>query len=113
MILDDIARLRREADIVVLAFHWGVIWAAGIIADYQVIAAHACIDAGADLILGHHAHVPKAIEAQGQVDLYSLSNFCYDKAVPVAQVERGAVEARRVAQPCRSGPGLSASALRP
>jgi poly-gamma-glutamate capsule biosynthesis protein CapA/YwtB (metallophosphatase superfamily) len=62
MILDDVARLRREVDIVVIAFHWGVIWVPRVIADYQVVAAHACIDAGADLILGHHAHVPKAIE---------------------------------------------------
>jgi len=83
MILDDIARLRREADIVVLAFHWGVIWVPRVIADYQVIAAHACIDAGADLILGHHAHVPKAIEVyKGRAIFYSLSNFCMTKPFP-------------------------------
>src|SRR3954447_9215507 len=33
MILDDIARLRREVDIVVVAFHWGVIWVPRVIAD--------------------------------------------------------------------------------
>ena len=83
MILDDIARLRREADVVVLAFHWGVIWVPRVIADYQVIAAHACIDAGADLILGHHAHVPKAIEVyKGRSIFYSLSNFCMTKPFP-------------------------------
>jgi hypothetical protein len=86
IILEDIARLRREVDIVVLAFHWGVIWAPRIIADYQVIAAHACIDAGADLVLGHHAHVPKAIEVyKGKAIFYSLSNFCMTKPFPSAK----------------------------
>jgi hypothetical protein len=52
------------------AFHWGVIWVPRVIADYQVTVAHACIDAGADLVLGHHAHVPKAIEVyKGKGDL--------------------------------------------
>jgi poly-gamma-glutamate synthesis protein (capsule biosynthesis protein) len=67
----------------VVAFHWGVIWAPRVIADYQVIAARACIDAGADLILGHHAHVPKAIEVyKGKAIFYSLSNFCMTKPFP-------------------------------
>lgn len=85
MILDDIAGLRRKADIVIVAFHWGVIWLPRVIADYQVIAAHACIDAGADMILGHHAHVPKAIEIyKGKAIFYSLSNFCMTKPFPGA-----------------------------
>ena len=83
MILDDVAALRRQVDIVVVAFHWGVIWVPRVIADYQVIAAHACIDAGADMILGHHAHVPKAIEVyKGKAIFYSLSNFCMTKPFP-------------------------------
>ena len=82
-ILDDIAALRRQVDIVVVAFHWGVIWVPRVIADYQVTAAHAAIDAGADLILGHHAHVPKAIETyKGKAIFYSLSNFCMTKPFP-------------------------------
>jgi poly-gamma-glutamate capsule biosynthesis protein CapA/YwtB (metallophosphatase superfamily) len=83
MILDDVAALRRQVDIVIVAFHWGVIWVPRIVADYQVIAAHACIDAGADMILGHHAHVPKAIEMyKGRAIFYSLSNFCMTKPFP-------------------------------
>lgn len=82
-ILYDIAALRRRVDIVVVALHWGVIWVPRVIADYQVTAAHACIDAGADLILGHHAHVPKAIEMyKGKAIFYSLSNFCMTKPFP-------------------------------
>jgi len=38
--------------------------------------AKAALGAGADLILGHHAHVPKAIAVyDGKVCFYSLSNF--------------------------------------
>jgi len=82
-ILDDIAALRRRVDIVVVAFHWGVIWVPRVIADYQVSVAHACIDAGADMVMGHHAHVPKAIEMyKGKAIFYSLSNFCMTKPFP-------------------------------
>jgi hypothetical protein len=83
MILDDIASLRRRADIVIPVFHWGVIWVPRVIADYQVTIAHACIDAGADMVLGHHAHVPKAVEMyKGKAIFYSLSNFCMTKPFP-------------------------------
>ena len=85
MVLEDIASLRREVDVVILAFHWGVIWVPRVIADYQVIAAHACIDAGADMLLCHHAHIPKAIEVyKGKAIFYSLSNFCMTKPFPSA-----------------------------
>lgn len=80
MILEDIKKLRPQVDVLMVAFHWGVIWVPRIIADYQVTAAHACIDAGADMIIGHHAHVPKAIEMyKGKAIFYSLSNFCMTK----------------------------------
>ena len=83
MIVDDIKALKQRVDVVVVAFHWGVIWVPRVIADYQVQVAHACIDAGADLILGHHAHIPKAIEVyKGKVCFYSLSNFCMTKPFP-------------------------------
>jgi poly-gamma-glutamate synthesis protein (capsule biosynthesis protein) len=46
------------------------------IADYQETTARAAFAAGADLILGHHAHVPKAIGVYGgKACFYSLSNF--------------------------------------
>jgi poly-gamma-glutamate synthesis protein (capsule biosynthesis protein) len=80
MIIDDIKALRPKVDVVMPVFHWGVIWAPRIIADYQQIVARACIDAGADMIIGHHAHVPKAIEMyKGKAIFYSLSNFCMTK----------------------------------
>ncbi len=38
-----------------------------------------CIDAGADLVLGHGPHVPRAIELyKGRLIVYSLGNFVFD-----------------------------------
>lgn len=80
MVVDDIRALRPQVDVLMVAFHWGVAWAPRIVADYQVEAAHASIDAGVDLVMGHHAHVPKAIEMyKGKAIFYSLSNFCMTK----------------------------------
>jgi poly-gamma-glutamate synthesis protein (capsule biosynthesis protein) len=55
-----------------------------VLADYQITAGHAMIDAGADMVLGHHAHVPKGIEMyKGKAIFYSLSNFCMTKPFPM------------------------------
>jgi len=79
-ILDDIASLRKQVDVVIIAYHWGLIKVPRVIADYQVTVAHATIDAGADLILGHHPHIAKAIEVyKGKAIFYSLNNFCITK----------------------------------
>ena len=41
------------------------------------------VAAGADLILGHHAHILKGIEVyKGKVIFYSLCNFALDVPVP-------------------------------
>lgn len=74
--LADIKKAKRNVDAVVVSLHWGLHFIPKVIADYQVIAARAAFDAGADLILGHHAHVPKAIGVHGgKVCFYSLGNF--------------------------------------
>jgi hypothetical protein len=79
-IVASVRRLKAEVDVVIVAFHWGAIWLPRIIGDYQVEVAHACIDAGADAILGHHPHLPKAIEMyRGRPVFYSLGNFCMTK----------------------------------
>ena len=77
--VSDIAAARAQADAVVLSLHWGIHFIPRLIADYQPAAAKAAFAAGADLILGHHAHTPKAIgvdrEHGGRTCFYSLSNF--------------------------------------
>lgn len=75
-LVEDIGAARKMADAVVVSLHWGIHYIPRMIADYQVTVANAAFNAGADLILGHHAHTPKAIGvAHGKVCFYSLSNF--------------------------------------
>ncbi len=73
----DIARARKSADYVIVSFHWGV-ECADLPRDYQKVAAHRAIDAGADVVLGHHPHVLQGIEYyKGGVVFYSLGNFAF------------------------------------
>lgn len=74
--LEDIKRAKELADIVVLSMHWGIHFTQAQVAKYQVEYAHDAIDAGADIVLGHHAHILKPIEVyKGKVIFYSLGNF--------------------------------------
>jgi hypothetical protein len=76
LMIEDIKAARGIADVVVVSHHWGVHHVAGYIADYQIKVAHAAIDAGSDLILGHHAHQLKGVEIyKGKPCIYSLGNF--------------------------------------
>lgn len=69
-----IARLRNEADFVLVSVHWGY-GRGDPLAEYQRPLAHAIIEAGADMILGNHAHSPAGIEMhKGKPILYSLGN---------------------------------------
>lgn len=72
----DIRAAKKSAHAVIVSLHWGVHYIPRLIADYQTEAAKAAFEAGADLILGHHAHVPKAVGVHsGKACFYSLSNF--------------------------------------
>ena len=75
-LLEDVRNAKVAAHIVVLSLHWGIHFIPRVIADYQPVVARAAFAAGADVIFGHHAHVPKAIGVHGgKVCFYSLSNF--------------------------------------
>ncbi len=77
--LEDIAKARESADLVVLSVHWGVHFVPEAIADYQREIAHAAVDAGVDLILGHHPHILKGVEVyRGKPIFYSLGNFAIE-----------------------------------
>jgi poly-gamma-glutamate capsule biosynthesis protein CapA/YwtB (metallophosphatase superfamily) len=74
--VEDIVEAKKSAHLVVLSLHWGIHFIPRMIADYQPAVARAAFGAGADLILGHHAHTPKAVGVHdGKVCFYSLSNF--------------------------------------
>jgi poly-gamma-glutamate synthesis protein (capsule biosynthesis protein) len=75
----DIRAAKEKADVVVVSHHWGIHFVPYVLADYQSDVAYAAIDAGADIILGHHAHILKAIEVyKGKPIFYSLCNFATD-----------------------------------
>ena len=74
----DIASLRSQGcDLVIVSYHWGEE------KDYvpnerQVPLGHATIDAGADVVLGHHSHRINPIELyHGKLICYSLGNFSF------------------------------------
>ena len=74
----NIQDLKDEgAQVIIASFHWGE-EKAEYPNDVQVELAHAAIDAGADLVLGHHPHVLQGIEQyKGKNIVYSLGNFCF------------------------------------
>ncbi|MGM7699111.1 CapA family protein [Microbacterium sp. A84] len=77
--VDDVARARDQADAVIVSMHWGIHFSYSELADYQRIAGHAAIDAGADLVIGHHAHILKGIEMyRGKAIFHSLGNFAIE-----------------------------------
>ncbi len=65
---------------IIVSFHWGKENSI-IPTSRQVEYAHKVIDAGADLVLGHHPHVLQSIEIyQDKLILYSLGNFIFDNS---------------------------------
>ena len=76
--IDGIKKLQGEGvDLILACCHWGIErehYPTG----YQKELARKCIDAGADLVIGHHPHVLQGIEEyNGKLILYSLGNFCF------------------------------------
>ena len=73
----DVAALRERVDFLVASFHWGISGSVET-ADYQVAIAHAAIDSGADLVMGHGPHEIQAVETYGGRPIfYSLGNFFF------------------------------------
>ncbi len=83
-VLADIAAVKEKADLVIVSLHWGPLLKSSHISDFQPVAAHAIIDAGADLILGHHPHTNKGVEVyKGKVIFYSINHFIMKNEKPV------------------------------
>ena len=74
----DVKALKDQGcEIVVVSFHWGaeLDYAPN---DNQQKMAKLTIDAGADLVVGHHSHRINPIELyNGKYICYSLGNFCF------------------------------------
>jgi len=77
---DAIRDARRMADYVVVSIHAheAAPGAREVPAQFLVSFAHAAVDAGADVFVGHGPHVLRGIELyKGKVILYSLANFIF------------------------------------
>lgn len=72
-----------DSDVVVVAIHWGVPngWTPpvyGELADYQRPLARTLVEAGADAVIGCHAHALHGVEMiEGRPVFYSLGNFVF------------------------------------
>lgn len=70
---------RKAADVVIVSMHSGREYAYVPDAS-QVRFARAAIDAGADLVIGHHPHVVQTVERyKDKLIFYSLGNFVFDQ----------------------------------
>lgn len=74
--IDDIHKLRSLCDILVVSLHKGIGHTPAKLADYEKQVSYAAIDAGADLILAHHAHILRGIEFyKGKPIFHGLCNL--------------------------------------
>ena len=72
---DDIRALRTHANIVVASCHWGL---GEEVLDYMTEIAHAAIDAGADVVIGHGPHYSLPVEVyRGRPIFYGLGSFSF------------------------------------
>jgi poly-gamma-glutamate capsule biosynthesis protein CapA/YwtB (metallophosphatase superfamily) len=85
-LLKDIENLRKEVDFLIVSAHWGSNWGYHPPEEHRSLG-HALIDAGADLIFGHSAHVFRGIEVyKNRPIIYSAGDFIDDYAVD--EIER-------------------------
>jgi poly-gamma-glutamate synthesis protein (capsule biosynthesis protein) len=73
------AKSLKPDNFLILSLHWGKEYELTNSPAQQSLA-HKIIEAGADLIIGHHPHVVQNIEKyQGKLIFYSLGNFIFDQ----------------------------------
>jgi poly-gamma-glutamate capsule biosynthesis protein CapA/YwtB (metallophosphatase superfamily) len=72
----DIEDLRAHCDVLVVAFHKGVGHTRATVASAEKHLTHAAVNAGADVVIGHHAHICKGVEVyRGKPIYHGLGNF--------------------------------------
>ncbi|HVF17251.1 MAG TPA: CapA family protein [Steroidobacteraceae bacterium] len=68
---------RGEVDVVIVALHKGIVHTPATLAPYERPLARAAIDAGCDVVIGHHAHIVRGIEFhRGKPIFHGLGNGC-------------------------------------
>jgi poly-gamma-glutamate synthesis protein (capsule biosynthesis protein) len=78
-VLAEIAKMKAEADLVIVFPHWGIEYNKKATENQRELA-HAFVDAGADVVVGAHPHVIEPIEIYKDKPIfYSLGNFVFDQ----------------------------------
>ncbi len=76
-VLRQLEQYKKKDNLVVVELHWGDEYVE-LPYSYQQVYAKSFIDAGADIIVGHHPHIIQGIEVyKGKLIAYSLGNFMY------------------------------------
>lgn len=84
-IKSDIESVRDNVDILVVSLHWGVEDSFKVLPNQREYA-HKLIDAGVDIVLGHHPHQFQGMEVyKNKPIFYSLGNFIFDQNDPENQ----------------------------
>jgi poly-gamma-glutamate capsule biosynthesis protein CapA/YwtB (metallophosphatase superfamily) len=84
----DVAAMLQRADLVIVSMHAGIEYASHPNRQ-QIEFAHAAIEAGASLVVGHHPHVVQGWERyRGGAIFYSLGNLVFDQ-FQRAETQRG------------------------
>lgn len=58
----DIRSARERADVVIVSFHWGDWTRKFFVSDHEQRTARLAIDAGADIVVGHHHHALRGMD---------------------------------------------------
>ncbi len=93
-IVADIKKYRNKVDYIIPLLHWGGNMEGGLYPHFeQPEIAKSLIDAGADLIIGHHSHTLQPYEVyKNKYIFYSLGNFCFSNIYSdgkLIEIERG------------------------
>ncbi|HEY0682316.1 MAG TPA: CapA family protein [Steroidobacter sp.] len=74
---EDIEAAKAKSDVVVVAFHKGIVHTRARLAPYERPLARAAVEAGCDVVIGHHAHIVRGIEFYKGVPIFhGLGNGC-------------------------------------
>jgi poly-gamma-glutamate synthesis protein (capsule biosynthesis protein) len=76
---EAVAAAKAAADVVVASFHWGTASAPAVLMEYEHVLGRAAIDAGADIVFGHHHHYLRGVELyRDRPIFYGLGHFAFD-----------------------------------
>jgi poly-gamma-glutamate synthesis protein (capsule biosynthesis protein) len=94
---DDIAALAEQVDVVAVVLHKGLAFVRAALAQYERPLARAAIDAGAAVVIGHHAHVLRGVEVyRGRPIYHGINHFVTAYSTRSSPASREGAAARPV-----------------